>query len=151
MCDFASIADPLEALRMRFICSVNNEEILKARFKRKADELDSNTAIQVAIQTEDSSSCEGDGLRSKIRSGAGECAESVSPKATTSAPSQEGSASCTATMLPLWQFRPYCNFLLVQRCHVQLLQINRTLGGCVPKESALASLGFQTDRSAGNG
>jgi len=31
--DFASIADPLdEALRTRFICSVNNEAVLKALF-----------------------------------------------------------------------------------------------------------------------
>ena len=30
-CDFASIADPLdEGLRTRFICSVNNEAVLKA-------------------------------------------------------------------------------------------------------------------------
>jgi len=53
-CDFASIADPLdEALRTRFICSVNNEAVLKALFNMKADELDFTTAIQVAIQTED--------------------------------------------------------------------------------------------------
>ena len=32
-CDFASIADPLdEALRTRFICSVNNEAVLKRHF-----------------------------------------------------------------------------------------------------------------------
>jgi len=53
-CDFASIADPLdEALRTRFICSVNNEAFLKALFKMKADELDLTTAIQVAIQMDD--------------------------------------------------------------------------------------------------
>jgi len=51
--DFASIADPLdEALRTRFICSVNNEAVLKALFKMKADDLDFTTAIQIAIQTE---------------------------------------------------------------------------------------------------
>jgi len=45
-CNFASIADPLgEALRTRFICSVNNEAVLKALFKMKADELDFTTAI----------------------------------------------------------------------------------------------------------
>ena len=32
-CDFTSIKDPLdEALRTRFICSVNNEAVLKALF-----------------------------------------------------------------------------------------------------------------------
>jgi len=52
-CDFASTAGPLEdALRTRFICSVNTEAVLKA-LKMKADELDFTTAIQVAIQTED--------------------------------------------------------------------------------------------------
>jgi len=39
-------------------------------------------------------------------------------------------------MLPLWQFRPYRNFVQVQRCQVQFLQIHRSLGGCVSKESA---------------
>jgi len=53
-CDFASITNPLdEALCTRFICSVNNEAVLKALFKMKADELDFATAIQVAIQMED--------------------------------------------------------------------------------------------------
>jgi len=53
-CDFASIADPLdEALCTRFICSVNNEALLKALFKMVADELDFHAAIQVAMQTED--------------------------------------------------------------------------------------------------
>ena len=52
-CEFASIPDPLdEALRTRFICLVNNEAVLKALFKMKADKLDFTTAIQVAIQTE---------------------------------------------------------------------------------------------------
>ena len=58
-CDFASIADPLnEALRTRSICSVNNEAVLKALFKMKADELDVTIAIQVAIQTEDATKVE---------------------------------------------------------------------------------------------
>jgi len=53
-CDFASIDDPLdEALRTRLICSVNNEAVLKALFKMKADRLDFSTAIPVAIQIED--------------------------------------------------------------------------------------------------
>ena len=55
-------------------------------------------------------------LRPKIRSGAGDCAETISPKTSISAPSQEGNASWTAT---LRQSRPYrkglqvhakCNF-----------------------------------------
>jgi len=53
-CDFASIADRLDkALRARFIFLVNNKAVLKALFKMKADELDFTTAIQVAIQMED--------------------------------------------------------------------------------------------------
>ena len=45
-CDFASIKDPQdEALRSRFICSVNNEAVLKALFKVKDDELDFAKAI----------------------------------------------------------------------------------------------------------
>ena len=54
MYDFASVADTLdEVLRTRFICSVKNEAVLKARFKMRADALDFNSAIQVSIQTED--------------------------------------------------------------------------------------------------
>ena len=53
-CNFASIKDPLdEALRPRFICSLNNEAVLKALFKVKDDELDFSRAIEIAIETED--------------------------------------------------------------------------------------------------
>ncbi len=53
-CDFASIKDPQdEALRTRFICSVNNEAVLKALFKIKDDELDFARAIRIAVETED--------------------------------------------------------------------------------------------------
>ena len=39
-CDFQSIKDPLdEALRTKFICSVDNEAVLKTLFKLKDDEL----------------------------------------------------------------------------------------------------------------
>ena len=53
-CDFPSINDPLdEALRTRFICSVNNEALLKALFKITAEELTFTRAIEVATETED--------------------------------------------------------------------------------------------------
>ena len=53
-CDFPSIQDPLdEALRTRFICSLNNEAVLKALFKVKDDELTFARAIEIAIETED--------------------------------------------------------------------------------------------------
>jgi transposase InsO family protein len=53
-CDFASIKDSQdEALRTRFICSVNNEAVLKALFKIKDDELDFAKAVNIAIETED--------------------------------------------------------------------------------------------------
>ena len=53
-CDFPSIEDPQdEALRQRFICSVNNEAVLKALFKVKDTELTFARAVQVAIETED--------------------------------------------------------------------------------------------------
>ena len=39
-CDFPSIKAPLdEAMRTRFMCSLNNEAVLKALFKVKDDEL----------------------------------------------------------------------------------------------------------------
>ena len=53
-CDFPSIQDPQdEALRQRFICSVNNEAVLKAFFKIKDTELTFARAVEVAIETED--------------------------------------------------------------------------------------------------
>ena len=53
-CDFASIKDPQdEALRSPFICSVNNEAVLKAFCKVKDDELDFARAIEIATETED--------------------------------------------------------------------------------------------------
>jgi hypothetical protein len=53
-CDFPSIKDPQdEALRTSFICSVNNEAVLKALFKVKDDELDFTRAIRIAVETEE--------------------------------------------------------------------------------------------------
>ena len=53
-CDFPSIEDPQdEALRQRFICSANNEAVLKALFKVKDTYLTFPRAVQVAIETED--------------------------------------------------------------------------------------------------
>ena len=49
-CDFSSITDPQdEALRQRFICSVNNEAVLKALFKIKDNELTFAKAVQTAV------------------------------------------------------------------------------------------------------
>ena len=53
-CDFSTIKDPQdEAMCTRFICSVNNEAVLKAVFKEQGQELTFAKAIQIAIQTED--------------------------------------------------------------------------------------------------
>ena len=53
-CDFSSIKDPLdEAMRTCFVCSINNEAILKAVFKIKEDELSFSRAVQVASEVED--------------------------------------------------------------------------------------------------
>ena len=53
-CDFQSIKDPLdEALRTKFICSVDNEAVLKTLFKLKDDELKFSNAIRVAQQVEE--------------------------------------------------------------------------------------------------
>ena len=48
-CDFQSIKDPLdEALRTKFICSVDNEAVLKTLFKLKDDELKFSNAEEAA-------------------------------------------------------------------------------------------------------
>ena len=52
-CDFPSIKDPQDkALHQRFICSVNNEAVLKALLKIKDTELTFARAVEVAIETE---------------------------------------------------------------------------------------------------
>ncbi|WP_435321313.1 hypothetical protein, partial [Klebsiella pneumoniae] len=53
-CDFTSIKDAQdEALRTNFMCSVDNEAVLRALFQIKDDELDFERAIQVAEEVED--------------------------------------------------------------------------------------------------
>ena len=53
-CDFQSIKDPLdEALRTKFICSVDNEAVLKTLFKLKNDKLKFSNAIRVAQEVEE--------------------------------------------------------------------------------------------------
>ena len=42
-----------EALRTRFICSINNEAVLKALFKVKDDVLTFSSAVEIAVETED--------------------------------------------------------------------------------------------------
>jgi len=57
-CDFASITKPLdEAMRTRFMCSIDNEAVLKALFKIKDDELSFSKAIEVAMDIEDAAKC----------------------------------------------------------------------------------------------
>ena len=54
-CDFQSIKHPLdEALRTKFVCSVDNEAVLKTLFKLKDDELKFSNAIRVAEEVEGS-------------------------------------------------------------------------------------------------
>ena len=53
-CDFPSITDPQdEAMRTRFMCSLNNEAVLKALFKVKAEELTFAKAICIATEIEE--------------------------------------------------------------------------------------------------
>jgi len=53
-CDFKSITDPQdEALRQRFICSVNNEAVLKSLFKVRDEDLTFARAVEIALETEE--------------------------------------------------------------------------------------------------
>ena len=53
--DFSSIEDTLdEALRTRFMCSVDNEAVLKSLFKIPEDELTFNRAVEIATEVEES-------------------------------------------------------------------------------------------------
>jgi len=153
-CDFASIADPLdEALRTRFICLVNNEAVLKALFKMKVDELDFTIAIQVAIQTEDAAKV----AKEKVYG-----PKSVPALAIAQKPSRQQPVLQRPTKkeVSVRQQRCYrCGNLghIATSCkfndakwQVQFLQINRTLGGCVSKESAFESSRRRMDRCPGN-
>ena len=52
--DFSATEDPLdEALRTHFLCSINNEAVLKALFKVKDNELTFSRAIEITVKTED--------------------------------------------------------------------------------------------------
>ena len=52
--NFTAIKDPFdEALRTRFICSINNEAVLKELFKVKDDNLTFSRAVKIAVETED--------------------------------------------------------------------------------------------------
>ena len=44
-------------MRTRFLCSVDNEAVLKALFKTKDDELSLSKAIEVAMDIEDAAMC----------------------------------------------------------------------------------------------
>ena len=57
MCDFKLIKDPLdEALKTRFICSMDNEAVRNSLFQLKDDELTFTQAIQVSQETEEAAS-----------------------------------------------------------------------------------------------
>ena len=135
-CDFASIADPLDgALRTRFICSVNNEADLKPLFKMKADELDFTTAIQVAIQTEGAAKVAKETVYGPKSVPALAIAQKPSrQQPVLRSPPKKGSDNWAATMLPMWQFRPYRNFVQVQRGQVQFLQLTDTWRLCVARK-----------------
>ena len=52
-CGFTAIKDPLdEAQHTHFICSINNEAVLKALFKVK-NKLTFSRAVEIAVKTED--------------------------------------------------------------------------------------------------
>ena len=53
-CDFTSIQNPLdEAMRTRFVRSIQNEATIKALFKAKDDELTFSRAIEIAAEAEE--------------------------------------------------------------------------------------------------
>jgi len=54
ICDFPSITDPQdEAMRTRFMCSLNKEAVLKAFFKVAAEELTFSKAIGITTEIEE--------------------------------------------------------------------------------------------------
>ena len=98
-CDFASIKDPQdEALRSRFICSVNNEAVLKALFKVKDDELDFAKAIEIATETEDAAKVAKDTVHGAKPKPVHKVGPRPSHKATETKPKTGKSAATVAVM-----------------------------------------------------
>ena len=100
-CDFTSITDPLdEALRTRFICSIDNEAVLKALFRTKDDELTFARAIEIAVETEDAARVAKETVYGnqasqssvcKVRTTGGKHRKKPQPEATTSSTSESTS------------------------------------------------------------
>ena len=79
-CDFQSIKDPLdEALRTKFICSVDNEAVLKTLFKLKDDELKFSNAIRVAQEVEEAAKVAEETVHAKSKTSKTQVQCSVSP------------------------------------------------------------------------
>ena len=121
--DFPSIEDPQdEALRQRFICSVNNEAVLKALFKVKDTDLTFTRAVQVAIETEDAA---------RVAKASQQC-----PPEQDEGSSAEPSAVSfqrPAKVLPMWK-GPQSNGLPLQRSQVSFLWQKGTFESCLPEE-----------------
>ena len=50
-CDFSSLKDPLdEAVTTKFMCSVNNEAILKSLLNMKSSDITFNRAVEIAME-----------------------------------------------------------------------------------------------------
>ena len=79
-CGFTTITDPQdEALRTCFICSVNNEAVLKALFRMEDDELTFAKAVAVAQETGCSKGSQGDRSWAETYRSASYCQEETSP------------------------------------------------------------------------
>ena len=53
-CDFSTVNDPLdEAVTTKFMCSVNNEALLKLLLSMKSSEITFNRAVEIAMEVEE--------------------------------------------------------------------------------------------------
>ena len=128
-CDFPSIEDPQdEALRQRFICSVNNEAVLKALFKVKDTDLTFARAVQVAIETEDAARV----AKETVYGSKARPVNKVHQK------QKKGPSAVSfqrpAEVLPMWK-GPQSIGLPLQRSQVSFLWQKGTFASCLPEEA----------------
>ena len=122
-CDFQSIKNPLdEALRTKFISSVNNEAVLKTLFKLKDDELKFSNTIRVAQEVEEAAK-----VAKKIIHGQ----PSTSVQSLSRKVQNFQNARKENRLLQVWKFWTFQQSLSSHQSYLQLLQENRSSAICM--------------------
>ena len=122
-CDFQSIKNPLdEALRTKFISSVDKEAVLKTLFKLKDDELKFSNTIRAAQEVEEAPKV----AKEIIHSQPSTSVQSLSRKV-----QNFQNARKENRLLQVWKFWTFQQSLSSHQSYLQLLQENRSSAICM--------------------